>query len=325
MSRKLFSSLVLALGAMAFQPSGAAVADPVTFTPFTVNLPNAIFPQLNGIDGNRVVGEYFDTGLGAIGGFYYDGTTFTALGQDRIANGISGTTIVGEYNDSGFSYDTGSQAFTSYLYPGSTSTALTAIDGTRVVGYWSDGQQGQGLVYDAVTTNYFSFDGAPLGATYLYPLAVYGDYVGGWYQKNSSDSYGFLYQISSDSYSNVENAGWTDVKVTGISGTILVGSYTDLVDNQTHAFVYEIATGDVYAPLNATGSDPANGSATGGASGNTFVGTAQDANFDTIAYIATYTPTAVPEIDPAGMGSVAALVTGALGLIERRRLKAKAA
>ena len=33
----------------------------------------------------------------------------------------------------------------------------------------------------------------------------------------------------------------------------------------------------------------------------------------------------VPEIDPAGMGSVLAFVTGALGLLERRRLKAKAA
>jgi hypothetical protein len=32
---------------------------------------------------------------------------------------------------------------------------------------------------------------------------------------------------------------------------------------------------------------------------------------------------AVPEIDPAGMGSVLALVTGALGLLERRRLKVK--
>jgi ubiquitin len=32
---------------------------------------------------------------------------------------------------------------------------------------------------------------------------------------------------------------------------------------------------------------------------------------------------AVPEIDPAGMGSVLALVTGALGLLDRRRLKAK--
>lgn len=31
--------------------------------------------------------------------------------------------------------------------------------------------------------------------------------------------------------------------------------------------------------------------------------------------------TGVPEIDPAGMGSVLALVTGALGLMERRRLK----
>lgn len=33
----------------------------------------------------------------------------------------------------------------------------------------------------------------------------------------------------------------------------------------------------------------------------------------------------VPEIDPAGFGSVAALLTGALGLLERRRLKVKVA
>jgi hypothetical protein len=34
-----------------------------------------------------------------------------------------------------------------------------------------------------------------------------------------------------------------------------------------------------------------------------------------------FTFTSVPEIDPAGMGSVLALVSGALGLLERRRLK----
>lgn len=33
-------------------------------------------------------------------------------------------------------------------------------------------------------------------------------------------------------------------------------------------------------------------------------------------------PSSVPEIDPAGMGSVLALVAGAIGLLERRRLKA---
>ena len=36
-------------------------------------------------------------------------------------------------------------------------------------------------------------------------------------------------------------------------------------------------------------------------------------------------PVGVPEIDPAGFGSVAAILTGAIGLIERRRLKATAA
>lgn len=37
--------------------------------------------------------------------------------------------------------------------------------------------------------------------------------------------------------------------------------------------------------------------------------------------LGTATPSAVPEIDPAGIGSVLALVTGALGILERRRLK----
>jgi len=36
-------------------------------------------------------------------------------------------------------------------------------------------------------------------------------------------------------------------------------------------------------------------------------------------------PSSVPEIDPAGMGSVLALVTGALGLLERRRLNGRLA
>lgn len=39
-------------------------------------------------------------------------------------------------------------------------------------------------------------------------------------------------------------------------------------------------------------------------------------------YVAEYAPSAVPEIDPAGIGSVLALVTGALGFLERRRVKA---
>ncbi len=42
---------------------------------------------------------------------------------------------------------------------------------------------------------------------------------------------------------------------------------------------------------------------------------------NSVVTIGTATPSGVPEIDPAGIGSVLALVTGALGLLERRRLK----
>ena len=34
-------------------------------------------------------------------------------------------------------------------------------------------------------------------------------------------------------------------------------------------------------------------------------------------------PNGVPEIDPAGMGSVLALVSGTLGLLERKRSRAR--
>jgi len=61
---------------------------------------------------------------------------------------------------------------------------------------------------------------------------------------------------------------------------------------------------------------------------NVFWGTRSSAPFNgawdsgiLLTTVAT-TSAAVPEIDPAGMGSILALVTGALGLIERRRLKA---
>ena len=42
---------------------------------------------------------------------------------------------------------------------------------------------------------------------------------------------------------------------------------------------------------------------------------------DGAVILGTASSSAVPEIDPAGIGSVLAIVTGALGLLERRRLK----
>ena len=50
-------------------------------------------------------------------------------------------------------------------------------------------------------------------------------------------------------------------------------------------------------------------------------GTAYTNNYWFGAAVGTVNSTPVPEIDPAGMGSVLAFVSGALGLLERRRQK----
>ena len=70
----------------------------------------------------------------------------------------------------------------------------------------------------------------------------------------------------------------------------------------------------------------------GGFSGNftsvLFTGLAdgQEATFNAATgFISIGHTSPVPEIDPSSMGNVVALVAGALGLLERRRLKAKLA
>jgi len=50
-----------------------------------------------------------------------------------------------------------------------------------------------------------------------------------------------------------------------------------------------------------------------------------DQNIGAREFVVSVSASTVPEIDPAGMGSVLALVTGALGLLERRRLKVRLA
>ena len=52
-----------------------------------------------------------------------------------------------------------------------------------------------------------------------------------------------------------------------------------------------------------------------------FFGFWVDVNDEPSPFLFSIDATPVPEIDPNGMGSVVALVTGALGLLERRRLK----
>jgi hypothetical protein len=82
--------------------------------------------------------------------------------------------------------------------------------------------------------------------------------------------------------------------------TTTTGSWTIPPTGNTWGYTYDGGlTWDLYASSNGTFKFAISGSPQGSA--------------------------AVPEIDPAGFGSVAALVIGAVGLLERRRLQAKVA
>ena len=99
MKRLIFSGklslLLLGLGLW----SGGAVAQ--TFT--TLDYPVGIDTQLNGIDGNNIVG----TANALPGGFLYNGSIFTGIADPLGVSGegepmaISGNNIVGSYADSG--------------------------------------------------------------------------------------------------------------------------------------------------------------------------------------------------------------------------------
>jgi len=324
--------LCLAAAATAFYPSSAARADSFSFSPLpAVPFEYAVEPKPFGIDGNRVVGTYYNEDSEYDHGFYYDGSSYTELGEDVDPYGISGNTIVGRYNSQGFTYDIPTMQF-QYSQYGSYDSWFNAIDGSNIVGTYFDYTtfpSRRGFLYDGSAYTPIDPSGffGVAGSTYL--TAIHGDLVGGYFSKNIQPylpESPFTYQISTGQYSEVvlpaafSADGNATQQLTGISDQLMVGTYVSSLDGNNYIWLYDRAEGQFSS---ATPTDATWNGVTGGASGNKFVGYADDLTNTQIGYVAAFS--AVPEIDPAGMGSVLALVTGALGLIERRRLKAKAA
>jgi hypothetical protein len=109
--------LLVALAVAVFAWVGNAWGGTIQFQYTTLDYPGGFDTQLNGIDGNNIVGN--DGSLP--GGFLYNGSTFTQivdpLGVSGEPMAISGNNIVGWYTDSGGTGHT-------YLYNGSTYTTL---------------------------------------------------------------------------------------------------------------------------------------------------------------------------------------------------------
>src|SRR6202044_3553815 len=97
-----------------------------------------------GIDGNNIVGYYYNSVASKYEGFLYNGSSYTSLVDPSAvggtyALGISGSNIVGYYvNGSGldqaFLYN--GSTYTDISFPASIEDLAFGIDGGNIVGFY---------------------------------------------------------------------------------------------------------------------------------------------------------------------------------------------
>ena len=220
------------------------------------------------------------------------------------------------------------------------------FDAARVANWMHNGQGSGGTETGAYTLNGAVSGTAPArnpGAKFFIPT---GDqwYKAAFYKGSGTNAGYWTYATQSDTAPTTVTAGTTGIGSAGSSGNF--ANYLNAADwNGQDGNVTTVGTNGgsgAYGTFDMNGNvaewndlTGAAGSTRGlwGGSYGTFANALASTNDSVNGPVATNNSigfrlaaltTAVPEIDPAGFGSVAALLTGALGLIERRRLKAKA-
>ena len=153
-----FCPILLAamLSAFAARPAAAAFIYSTLDNPLAG--PGGTIPY--DLDGNRIVGTYFDR-AGASHAFVYDGATWTTLDHPNAAAprgtaayGVSDGVLCGSFVDAagrtfGYTYD--GNTWTVLARPprgaGPVDTFARGIDGNTVVGYSIESQSARGFVY----------------------------------------------------------------------------------------------------------------------------------------------------------------------------------
>jgi len=209
----------------------------------TLDYPSASSTTAYGIDGNNIVGDYYD-GSGIHHGFLYDGSTWTTLdypgASGTMAYGINGTNIVGDYSDGsgfhhGFLYD--GSTWTTLDYPGTDETSALGISGSNIVGNYKISNVTHGFLYDGSTWTTLDYPGATgSGAQGIRDNNIVGTY-------NASGFHGFLYDGST--WTTLDYPGTTFRKACrGIDGSMIVGVYALLSPTGyvAHGFLYDGST-----------------------------------------------------------------------------------
>lgn len=285
-----------ALGAVTVMPLDHPLARPGGTTPL-------------GIDGNRIVGTYFDSAA-VQHAFVFDGTNWQTLdapdaARGTAANGVSGNLVCGTYVTAsgqtlGFLYD--GTNWTTIEHPplgiGRPDTFARGIEDGTVVGYFIESAVARGFVYSGGNFTDISFPGA---------LGTLPDDIGaGRIVGNFDDlltTHGFIYD--SPTWLPLDNPLGIPLGtfLTGVDGPNVVGNYVSLLDGAGHAFLFD---GTGFEPIDVPG---ARDTTVNGIDGLRVVGVYTDDAGNTQGFVAT-----IPE--PTGI--VAAMLCLSLALGRRR-------
>ena len=207
----------------------------------TIDYPGGRSTEINGIDGNNIVG-LADTSRSVLG-YLYDGSTYTTIqyplaGATTVPLGISGSRVVGRY------FNNDEQRDESFLWDGNTYTNIDDPDGveTRVKGI--NGQNIVGFYYDSsAMVHGFIYDGS-LYTTLDHPDAYLtvvtgssGNKIVGYYGGDHT-AHGFVYDGSTFTDLDVAVPTLLYTFPSAIDGNDIVGQFIDIY-NKRHAFFYD--------------------------------------------------------------------------------------
>lgn len=166
-----------------------------------LNYPSAMKTNPLGISGTDIVGQYSNNYSDNPHGFLYDGLNWTTIDypgavQGTYLCGISSDTIVGYYEDASwlphsFFYNLTNGNWTTLDKPGASFVEVQDIDGSNVVGHYSDASGTHGFLYNFTSGNWTTLDYP--GANRTMVNGISGSNVFGSYETNIT--HGFIYTI----------------------------------------------------------------------------------------------------------------------------------
>ena len=198
--------------------------------------PDFTFMQVRGIDGSNIVGGYGER-LGGAHGFIYDGSnwvTFDLPGATSTSiTGIDESNIIGLADKQNFVYNLSTHDKTIIEKPGAASTYVHGIDGSNIVGYYTETVPNDPFSF---IIHGFIYDGANW-ITLDMPGATQTRI---WDIDGSNIvGWGFLYNMTTDTWTALDVPGARTTYAQAIDGDNIVGYYIDDTFH-THGFLYTI-------------------------------------------------------------------------------------